>query len=82
MLDSLKLDKLELITRAKITEQGLLIPKHLLADTAEVEIRQAYNVLLIVPIVDEDPILHLGTQPIIEDVSDASINHDKYLYRP
>jgi hypothetical protein len=26
----------------------------------------------------EDPILQLGTHPIIEDVTDASINHNKY----
>jgi len=75
----LELDKLELITRVKITEQGLLIPKHLLAEVVEVEIRQTQNVLLIVPIVVEDPILQLGVQPIVEDVNDASINHDHYL---
>lgn len=28
----------------------------------------------------EDPILKLGTQPIMEEVMDASTNHDIYLY--
>jgi hypothetical protein len=28
----------------------------------------------------EDPILQLGTQPVVEDVSDASVQHDLYLY--
>jgi hypothetical protein len=28
----------------------------------------------------EDPLLKLGTQPIVEEVTDASINHDAYLY--
>jgi hypothetical protein len=28
----------------------------------------------------EDPILHLGTQPVVEEVNDASIHHDTYLY--
>jgi len=27
-----------------------------------------------------DPIFQLGTQPILDDVTDASINHDRYLY--
>lgn len=30
----------------------------------------------------EDPILQLGTHPIAEDVTDASIKHDAYLYSP
>lgn len=29
----------------------------------------------------EDPILKLGSHPISEDVSDASANHDRYIYR-
>ncbi|ETW95741.1 MAG: hypothetical protein ETSY1_29390 [Candidatus Entotheonella factor] len=28
----------------------------------------------------EDPIFQLGTQPIADDVLDASVNHDAYLY--
>jgi len=28
----------------------------------------------------EDPILLLGTQPVVEDVTDASVHHDVYLY--
>jgi hypothetical protein len=28
----------------------------------------------------EDSILKLGTQPIVEDITDASIHHDAYLY--
>ena len=27
-----------------------------------------------------DPILQLGTHPVVEDVTDASIHHDTYLY--
>ncbi len=27
-----------------------------------------------------DPILQLGTYPVTEDVTDASIHHDTYLY--
>jgi hypothetical protein len=28
----------------------------------------------------EDPILQFGTQPVVENVTDASIRHDAYLY--
>jgi hypothetical protein len=29
----------------------------------------------------QDPILQLGKNPIDDDVTDASVNHDRYLYR-
>jgi hypothetical protein len=29
----------------------------------------------------KDPILELGKHPIDDDVTDASINHDRHLYR-
>jgi hypothetical protein len=29
----------------------------------------------------QDPILQLGKHPIDDDVTDASVNHDRYLYR-
>lgn len=46
----------------------------------EVEIRKEENMLFILPVIANDPILELGTQPIVGDVSDASLNHDHYLY--
>ena len=32
------------------------------------------------PDLPEDPIFQLGTHPIVEDIIDASTNHDSYLY--
>ncbi|MEW6680691.1 MAG: hypothetical protein AB1297_06740 [bacterium] len=32
------------------------------------------------PVLKEDPILQLGREPITENVTDASVNHDQYLY--
>ena len=29
----------------------------------------------------DDPILQLGKDPVTEDVTDASVNHDRYIYR-
>ena len=66
--------------RTKVTEQGLLIPKELLDDVTEVEIRKEQNIILVMLTTPADPILELGTQPIVCDVSDASENHDRYLY--
>ncbi len=66
--------------KAKVTEQGLLIPKQFLQGIQEVEIRQQNGVLLIVPIGKTDPILQLGSEPVVDTIDDASINHDHYLY--
>jgi hypothetical protein len=49
------------------TQQGLLIPRQWLEGIDEVEIWREQNMILIVPI-SNDPILQLGTQPIVGDV--------------
>lgn len=56
-----------------------MIPKQFLEGIQEVEIRQQNVLLLIVPILNDDPILQLGSEPILDNVDDASINHDRYL---
>jgi virulence-associated protein VagC len=65
--------------KTKVTEQGITIPKKFLKGIKEVEIRKENNVVLVVPITD-DPILQLGSQPIDDTVTDASENHDAYIY--
>jgi virulence-associated protein VagC len=67
--------------RTEVTEEGLIIPKDLLEGVKEVEIRKENNMILIIPLASEDPILQLGRNPISDDVTDASTNHDRYLYR-
>jgi hypothetical protein len=66
--------------RTKVTEHGVLIPKNLLEGIDEVEIRKERNVIVVVPVMADDPILDLGRQPVTIDVDDASANHDHYLY--
>jgi len=66
--------------RAKVTERGILIPKSLLEGVSEVEISKEQNLIIVKPVTAGDPILDLGTQPIVLDVEDASVNHDRYLY--
>lgn len=67
--------------RTEVTDQGLLIPKEFLAGIKEVEIRKENGMILIVPLPLNDPILQLGQDPIDDDVTDASVDHDRYIYQ-
>jgi hypothetical protein len=66
--------------KTTVTEQGVLVPKKFLKSIKEVEIRKEHSVILVVPIT-EDPIFALGSQPIVDEATDASEQHDAYLYR-
>lgn len=66
--------------RTEVTEEGLLIPKRFLKGVTNVEIRKEDGVVLVIPLPADDPILRLGQNPIDDDVTDASVEHDKYLY--
>lgn len=65
--------------KTKVTEQGVIIPKKFLKGVKEVEIRKDNHLILVMPIT-EDPIFALGSQPITDNITDASGNHDLYLY--
>lgn len=67
--------------RTDVTEQGVVIPKYLLKGAKEVEIRSENSMILVIPIGNEDPIWSLADNPVSDDgVTDASVNHDKYIY--
>jgi hypothetical protein len=66
--------------RTKVTEHGVNIPKAWLEGIDEVEIQKEQNMIIVVPVQAADPIRALGMQPIILDVKDASLQHDRYLY--
>jgi hypothetical protein len=66
--------------RTKVTEDGVLIPKGWLEGIDEVDIQKAQNMIIVVPVQGGDPILTLGKEPVLLDVEDASLNHDRYLY--
>ncbi len=68
------------IMRAKVTDNGVLIPRMWLEGIDEVEIHNEQSVIIVVPVKRDDPILDLGRQPIILEVDDAAFNHDRYLY--
>ena len=67
--------------KLKVTERGVTIPRHLLPNVDEVDVRNEGGVLVVVPSEDEDPIFGLGRNPVTSDVSDGSVDHDRYLYR-
>ncbi len=66
--------------KTEVTEQGITIPKQFLGDAKEVEIRREKNYILVIPLAGEDPILRFGKNPVSDDVTDASENHDEYIY--
>jgi hypothetical protein len=70
----------ECAMRIKVTENGVLIPKGWLEGIDEVDIQKAQNMIIVVPVQVEDPILDLGKHPIRLDVEDAALNYDRYLY--
>ncbi|MCP4696869.1 MAG: hypothetical protein GY862_08480 [Gammaproteobacteria bacterium] len=75
---------------ALMTEKGLLIPNEWLRGLEELEIRRIGQVIMIMPAASmrlkvaktgensTDPLLTLGTDPIDDVLTDASINHDTY----
>lgn len=65
----------------KVTDRGIVIPRSLLEGITEVEIRKENNMILIIPVkAYTDPIFELGKAPVEDDLKDASVHHDQYLY--
>ena len=65
---------------AKVTKDGLLIPKSLLRGITAVEIRRHRNRITLLSTAGPDPIHNLGRKPVAAGRGDASTNHDAYLY--
>ncbi len=66
--------------QAKVSEQGIVIPKDWLEGVDTVEIVREGNRIVLVPVVQDDPIWGLGTDPVTCGVTDASENLDLHLY--
>ena len=71
--------------KVKVGEQGVTVPRQMLGDAEEVEIRDEDGRIVIEPVrkddqEDEDPIVGLGKDPVSCKANDASVNHDQYLY--
>jgi virulence-associated protein VagC len=67
--------------KAKVTEQGVTIPRQMLEGVQEVDILQEEGRVVVIPILEEDPILGLGSEPVECGAPDGAEQHDRYLYR-
>ena len=65
---------------AKVTKEGLLIPRSLLRGITAVEIRRTKNRITLLPSPKPDPIRKLGRKPVPTGCRDASDHHDIYVY--
>jgi hypothetical protein len=65
--------------KARVTKEGVVIPKRLLRDVEEVDIRREGNVVILIPRNRRDPIYRLGVNPVACNAPDASEDLDKYL---
>lgn len=92
--------------KAKVTEQGVIIPKSLLPDVDEVDIRRRNGVIEVAPVGENGnfpsrelehtpparndkgigeigpyPLIELARNPVYDpEITDGSVNHDKYIY--
>ena len=66
--------------KVKVTEKGALIPRKFLKGVKEVEVRRQNGLIVVVPVGAQDPIFNIGKNPVKSGVTDASVNHDKYIY--
>nr|VFJ55506.1 MAG: hypothetical protein BECKFW1821A_GA0114235_105411 [Candidatus Kentron sp. FW]VFJ72943.1 MAG: hypothetical protein BECKFW1821C_GA0114237_10417 [Candidatus Kentron sp. FW] len=65
--------------KVRVGEQGVILAKEYFRGVDIVDIRREHDVVIVSPIVT-DPIRQLGAEPVVIDISDASQNHDKYIY--
>lgn len=66
--------------KVKVTDQGVVIPKRMLEGISEVEIRKENGFILVMPVPEHDPVFNIGKHPIEDEITDASVNHDRYIY--
>ncbi len=66
--------------KARVTEEGVLVPKEMLEGMDEVEIHRENGMVVIVPVRAYDPIFDISKNPMNNSITDASVNHDRYLY--
>ena len=66
--------------KAKVTDNGVVIPRELLEGVDQVEIQKEGGLIIVTPIIQRDPIMELGKNPVTCGVSDASEHHDRYIY--
>lgn len=70
--------------RLPVTDDGVLVPRRLLPDVDEVEVRSQNGVVMVIPaesgVPVDDPIRGFGQSPVPDSITDASENLDRYVY--
>ena len=67
--------------RLQVTDAGVMIPREMLPNVTEVDVRQEGDVMVLTPLPDpNDPIWELGNHAVPCGLPDASENHDRYIY--
>ncbi|MBC7930636.1 MAG: hypothetical protein H7Z38_08715 [Rubrivivax sp.] len=64
--------------KAKVTNEGVQIPKSLLEGIKEVEIKKENGLILVLPLT-EDSTLKLDSQAVKDEAEDAAENHNQYI---
>jgi virulence-associated protein VagC len=68
--------------KVKVTDSGVLIPREILPDVDELDVRVEGDSVLLTPARDvNDPIWEMGKDPVTCGIPDGSVNHDRYLYQ-
>jgi hypothetical protein len=69
--------------KLKVTDSGVVIPRDLLPDVDEMDVRVEGEIVVLTPShnVGDDPIWEMGSDPVTCGLPDASANHDHYLYQ-
>lgn len=68
--------------KLKVTDMGVVIPRGMLPDVEEVDVRIEGDLIVLTPLPDtNDSVWEMGDDPVSAGLSDASENHDGYLYR-
>lgn len=66
--------------KVRVTEKGVLIPRKFLKGVKEVDIRRQNGLIVVVPVGAKDSVFDIGKNPVKLGITDASVNHDKYIY--
>ncbi len=73
---------MEAQVKLKVTDSGVVIPRDMLPDVEEVDVRLEGSVVVLTPLkATNDPIWEMGSDPVDCGLPDASENHDRYLYK-
>ena len=66
--------------KQKVTDAGVTIPREMLDDAEEVEIRRENGRIVVEPLPRRDAILGLGERPVMTGLPDGAASHDAHLY--